>query len=668
MLLPSITDPTSTKAAATPLTLPPISPVPATSAPKPVSSPSQNTPTPQAQPQANSLTLDDSSRSRLDGIVQQMQQNKESDQNIQAVVDDFKSKYGTPPTPAQKINSDYEQNKVPGNPLAITHGGNAAADAVIQDVGEAARQTNDALMRWSPLGWVTKGIGAATDLVAAGAKAIVDPIATAAGGALRNVVGADKADAVGKKITDIANSDFGKKAAEEFGPAFKDVGAVGEVANLGATVTGTKAGLEGLSDFPKALDPKSPIPKAVNALGEAAPDFIKDKISETKESLKNHYVSQEKSSWKEPATIPKATYGKATEIFSNAAEKGNDIPETLVKNGIKLSDNVENGSYTTSDSAEKIRADAGKMSSELLRPSLQMADYSTPKTPVADIIKSTIQDIKNSKSVTPGDIETQLEKAKAEGAALERKYPDGMSLTDMHDTKIDYASNGRYSPVGDTNVNNIAGVNRAFGRSLAALVEGKTPEGIPVKEFNAELQKQYQAADYLDALNNKKVPQSIISRIAKTSAKVVGAAVGERLGGGILSTVGGYHLGGMLEQLLENMSDPVRGHFLNTLEMTNPKAFEAIEEFIGKEKVAQLQRPRLPAPSPLGSEKNPIIGRAPTSFEPQAPIINYNTPPQLALPPGGTPTVYPSPIALPANNPPPQNPLNPTKFTLPPGK
>ena len=446
------------------------------------------------------------------------------------------------------------------------------------------------------------------------AKAVVDPIAKAAGGALRTAVGAPNADKVGSAITAAVNNPHVAPVIKDLtSPKVAgDLNAVSQVANLGATVAGAGAGAEALEDLPAALDKNSPIPKAADKVA-AIPA-----VQKVTDSLSEHYVNSEKESWAKPASTPQVGFKKVAAIFENAASKGNDIPDTLVKNGIKLSDNVEGGKYVTADTADSIRTDAAKMSSELLRPSLQMADYSTPKTPVTDIVKSTINDIKASKGTTPGDIETQIAKAKQEGNALTRKYPDGMSLTDMHDTKIDYASNGKYSPVGDTNVNNIAGVNRAFGRTLASQVETKAPAGVPVKEFNAELAKQYQAADYLDALDSKKVPQSIMSKIAKTAAKVAGAAVGDSLGGGILGGVGGYHIGGMVESMLENMPNPIKGHFLNTLEMTNPPAFEAVKSYMGDEQMAQLQRRMLPAPTTI--YQKPKTAQGPNYNPPGGPL------------------------------------------------
>lgn len=60
----------------------------------------------------NNLQLDEASRTKLDGIVQQMQNNKEPDQNIQAVVNDFKQKYGSSAQPQKDT-----QTKQSFNPL-----------------------------------------------------------------------------------------------------------------------------------------------------------------------------------------------------------------------------------------------------------------------------------------------------------------------------------------------------------------------------------------------------------------------------------------------------------------------------------------------------------------------------------------------------------------------
>lgn len=318
--------------------------------------------------------------------------------------------------------------------------------------------------------------------------------------------------------------------------------------------------------------------------GKNIEEDTKGLIGKAKESIGNsmeaRYTEQELKQWTKPVDTPKATYNKATEIYDNASAGGHNISKTLVGNKIRLSDNIENGVYNTADTADQLRADAGKASSEVLRPSLEVADRTVPKTNVEDIIKVASEDIKKSRG-TPGDIETQLSQLNKEGAALARKYPTGMSLTEMHDNKITYSS-GKYNPLGIRSDANAAMVDRAFGRTLGRYVEAKAPSGLPVREFNAELAKQYQAADYLEALNNKKVPKGLLSNIAKTTAKVTGAAVGHTIGGGVLGTVGGYHIGGMLESMVENMSNPIKTKVLSNLAKTNPEAFKAVQSYLSK--------------------------------------------------------------------------------------
>lgn len=579
-----------------------------------------------------------------------------------------------PVTPTQpQASSDFnpdELGAIPVSPKPVAPPQAPAAPAItnplgkaLVSVGDAAKDTTDALTGNSgnrvldavnPIGWASKLFGGVTDLAAKGVDALASvttkPIASAIGSAARRFIGPEKVDTA---VNAVANSPVGVAASTVAND--KDVqaglGAFGNIANAAGTVVGIA---EGTKLFGK-------LPEAASAVGDAA------KTTKTYAKLQDKYVKSAIAEWEKPTTVPNATYSKATEIADKAAGKGNNIPETLIKNNIRAADHVEGGKYMTAETAEKLRTDAGKMSHELLRPALEQADTATPRTPVQDIVSKTISDIKASTGVTPGDMQAQIAKAQAEGEALAGQYPNGMSLTDMHDNKITYASNGKYSPVGDTNVNNIAGVNRAFGRTLGNFVETKAPEGVPVKQFNAELQKQFQAADYLDSLNTKKVPQSIMSRIAKTTAKVVGAAVGDRLGGGILGGVGGYHIGGMLESTLEGLPNPLKSYFLDNLKRTNPEAFQAVQQYMGNEAAAQATRLALPAPIAPGEPgARAITPRAPLPpDEGRAPIVNYQSVPQLQLPAATDATANPisaRPIPLRSKTLPPQNPLNPTRF------
>lgn len=338
--------------------------------------------------------------------------------------------------------------------------------------------------------------------------------------------------------------------------------------------------------------------------------------------------------WTEPST--KSGYAKATNVFKAAADKGHNVAEILVNDGIKKAENVKDGKFASSDTADQLRTDVGKMSNDLLRPSLQRADSNAAangepiQVPVEDLVRQTIKDVQNTKGETAGNIEAQVSKIKSEGDALARKYPNGMNLTQMHDNKINYSSNGGYN-FGDTpDTGNIKAINRAFGRVLGRAVENNAPEEIPVHEFNAELTKQYQAAEYLDKLDGKKAPIGKLAQAKGAIIKGAGTMAGSMLGGGIMGEVAGYHLGGMLNNFFDSMSNPLKEHFLNNLEITNPKAFEQVKQYIGTDIATKLQQKALPPASfiPMGNRTyiEPGVPRTTVSLKP-----NNLTPDEIKL-------------------------------------
>lgn len=376
-----------------------------------------------------------------------------------------------------------------------------------------------------------------------------------------------------------------------------------------------------------ASDAGEGITDAKNAITGTASD-VKNAIGNKVSSLAEEGAAKD---WKAPTTKSNASYSKATDIYNNALGKGHDIADTLVNNKINLSDNISEGKYSTADTAAKIRADAGKMSSDVLRPALQKADAATPLVPVKDVVDSTIRDIENSKSTTAGDMEAQIRKAKSEGEALARKYPDGMKLSDMHDEKISYSTN-KYSPVGPKSDSISSNVDRAFGRTLAKSVEDNAPLDIPTHEFNQALTKQYQSADYLDSLDTKKVPTGFGTKLVRTAAKGIGSALGSSLGIG--GAFAGYSLGGLLESTFEGLPVAARDALMKNLEATNPEAFSKISDYLKSpsEAVHEVIRPdtSIPKDAPVTKEmgsyklgKNPITGIVEETGQYRKPGVNF---------------------------------------------
>jgi hypothetical protein len=277
----------------------------------------------------------------------------------------------------------------------------------------------------------------------------------------------------------------------------------------------------------------------------------------------------------------------------------------LVKNKINIADHIEDGKYNTLDTAKMLREDSGKASSEALRPSLVLADPSVPLTSVSDIITSAKSALSKSKYVLEEEKSIMTKKLDAVESALNKKFPSGMKLSELHDEKILRGTKTQRSPIGDVATNRNAQVNEVLRDTLQNMVENKAPKDIPVNDFNKVLTSQYKAADYLDQLHGKAKASGIFSKIAKTSAKVVGATLGGETGG-LLAGVGGYHLGGMIESLFENMPANTRALLLRNLEIENPEAFKSVESYMTNKGVELSQQKALPPASyiPMG-EKTP---------------------------------------------------------------
>lgn len=504
------------------------------------------------------------------------------------------------PVYAKQI-SDYKPTQTeatPSEPGYLSHVRNDISGAVKQG---AEAETNASEGKENPLeagAEIAKDVsGAVISPIAEAVSPVVSPILKAVSDKLGNTPAI-------KALADVMNKH----------PELSDT--LTSIAQTGLNMVGTVGGGEGAEASIKAAPDVAE--SAIGAVKNASSKMSEAETASAKtaqEAKQQQFINSTKTDWEKPTTQPGNTFKNAKAVLEQSPE----TPQFLAEQGIDPHLHVEDGKYVTEGTAQDLRDTAGKMSSDTLRPSLQMADYTTPKTPVDEITNATIKDIKNTKGITPGMAEAQIAQAEKEGTSLEKKYPDGMSLTDMHDEKIGYAGNGKYSPIGDTSVNNTAAMNRAFGRTLASQVETKTPENVPVKAFNQYLAKYYKAADYLESLNGKTAPVSIGHQIARGVAKFGGAAIARHLvpgAGDLVSSFAGYQIGKAVEHAIENIKNPARATFLSNLEKTNPKAFTALQQYMTEKAGGNIGAPKLPAPTrtilPAPSEETQMQGRANT--------------------------------------------------------
>lgn len=378
-----------------------------------------------------------------------------------------------------------------------------------------------------------------------------------------------------------------------------------DVQNLGAitgTVAGVKQGTTGLQNFAsryRTMPQESPIPGGLNP----------------------KRVTVYQKEWTEPTTVNSATYNKPRAVL----EKYPEAPNFLAKHGVDPWAHIEDGRYATAETAAALRDTAGKLSADTLRPSLEAANYSTQATLTSDVVSSAIKTVENSKNITALDKTQIISRLQKEGAALQKTYPKGMKLTDLHDNKITYAKSGGYSPVKSASDNNIATANRILSETLEHTLQKTAPSEIPIADFRAYQSKYYQSADYLDALNQRKVPPNVKTTAMRGIAKYGGAAIGQAFGGNVVSAFAGYSIGRALQHALENMTPALRARFISNLEITNPEAFVKVQQYLTDQTNGFSTTPRLPAPSyiPLGpktpSRSELIIQeaqRGPVGFDP----------------------------------------------------
>jgi len=386
-----------------------------------------------------------------------------------------------------------------------------------------------------------------------------------------------------------------------------DKAMINNALNVGLAVIGQKVGKAETEG--QGLDtPVSEIPNAIRENLPSLPKLFQKSPEEVAMKQKAQMQEQLKSvqdDWAKPATINESKYNNARAVL----EKDPEVPQTLAQNKLNPFSAIEDGKYLTKDMAQSLREDTGQLSKNLLRPSLQHADYQTEPISVGNLKV----DINNLYGVTADDAEAISAKVNTKLEALSNKYPDGMNLTNQLDEKIIYDKNGGYKAY-KSNADNIDAIaNRAIADSLRESLINTAPQDIPVKDFLSEQAKNYRAADYLDALNGKKAPVSPLQSAVRYGAKILGAKTLGQIGGGdLVSEFVGYHAGGTLERFIENMTNPMRDSFLQNLKITNPKAFSQVEQFIGASEAARATILKLPAGAPLGTETNPIITPAPS--------------------------------------------------------
>lgn len=332
---------------------------------------------------------------------------------------------------------------------------------------------------------------------------------------------------------------------------------------------------------------------------------VKDVISSqypglSKSNLQDRYTRIEQENFAKPTTEPKGTYKVATEIYNDAKAQGTDLGKVATDNKISHQSIINGNNYDTLDTANSLRNDAMKTSHDLIRPALAAAEPGVQRVPISTIrndMLSSVDKIPKSQ-ITDAEratIKDRINKEYGDNSAAAIAHPDGYTLTDLHDSKIATSTNANFRTTSfDDSVKSKQ--YKQESATFRKLLEDNAPAELNIKKFNEAIQQKFQLADYLEKLHGKKVPMGVVAKAVDLFGKVAGASVGSHVGGG-LGGVAGYHLGGVLFDSFENLSNPLKKYYLSTIEKSQPEVFAAFKQYLGDQETARLMRLKLPAPN-----------------------------------------------------------------------
>ena len=452
----------------------------------------------------------------------------------------------TTPTPAApnqdktdeaSINSTLASSTAGGkSPWTVQNGTVPGADAVIQDVGQAAKETNNALNApWSPIGWVTDLIGGATKVIGSGLDAIDNTVAPAIGTALRNMIGAQNADNIGSGIVGAVNSPFGQKAISEYTPALKDVGAVGNVAQLAGTTVAAGQVASGMGDIGNIPSVKAALGTAKGAVGAAT-----DAVTGLPSTIKTRIVGTPPTA---PDLVGKITQGTGSDI-PVAQRALSSIDTSGVKTFSDLSSQLDS---TIKSNTASVDTELGKNTNTFTpEDTTKTIDNGTPNPIQSNPVQDAIDQLKTFYQ------KTNDTSALADITKLETKYQSGNGLTlqDInnlareHGSELNgYNANGELaSGLSRQAAENTRTALKDFVRTTNAGLNNGTDPTAGIDKNTSDLIKTKGMVDEMtqkvEQLENKIKSYSPLQRLGRFAGKAVNMFSGGMVKGFLRSVMG----------------------------------------------------------------------------------------------------------------------------------
>lgn len=338
-------------------------------------------------------------------------------------------------------------------------------------------------------------------------------------------------------------------------------------------------------------------------------------ISRVVEPLPEKYIAQTADEWAKVGT----DYVSSRKVLAKGEARGKDAPQFLADRGINPDTTKAPGERMAI--ADRIAKEDTKPFETVLDASLKEADMAAPKVSLDPIEKEAIANISKKPNLTALDRENLIADAQAEFDALRRKYGYSMSREDLNAVKKDYWGAKNWDATkplkGD--------INHEIGGAFMRAIENNVDD-VNVRELNRILGDHYDAAKFLRSVDAKAGKLTLTEKAKRSVVRAVSTAVGAQIGG-VTGGATGFILADSINQAMSSMSNPLREYFLSRLRIMNPEAYQEYVKtlnYLARKEVERAARLKLEAGAPLGSDKNPIITPAPTTYEAPAQNVRRN--------------------------------------------
>lgn len=357
-----------------------------------------------------------------------------------------------------------------------------------------------------------------------------------------------------------------------------------------------------------------------------------------------HFTNAAERDLVKPTTLNDSKFAKATAIFQDAKSKGIDLEKHATANGIFHDDLTGEGKFNTKDAEQSLRDSVYKDGNDVIRPALKDIEPGVRLVPITEVrqamlnridaippakasaeakaamrktIERTYSDgseraaaidkINGDATLSPQVKAAQIREAKSqfpEASAESRAHPNGYSLTNLHDARIERGANGKYVPGISTEPAIVkAKLARQQEQVFRTLFDNNVPSRVtiggqivenPLKGVRREFQKNLMLADYLKALNGKKVPEGAAKKAVRLFGRAAAATVGGKIGG-FPGAILGSQYGDMLFASFESLDNPLKRVVLSRLQAEKSPAFDVLAKYLHQTKQDALLMKLLPA-------------------------------------------------------------------------